>query len=225
MAAVNNFPEGTLLRYKACGSQPRRTFLVLRDGQLKCLRVGDETRKGGKELPTYSSLAAFLDTVPAQDGEEFIVQWPFCYYGSDAEWDAAKLTMEARGYERGTQQYAKCILPVALANRDAGAKRYLESLGLKAGDDIFYRVPPVKPKWDESIYSPAGYYYDDEPLTEDEHALAKASWDYHQKHAAQPPPFKDWADFDATVNKALSLFTGSPAKRRVQPARVCKKTA
>lgn len=76
MATVSKLPYGTILRYTETRDQPKRTMLVLKDGQLKCLRVGDKTRKGGQLLVTYPSLKAFLDIVPYCGTELFTVEWP-----------------------------------------------------------------------------------------------------------------------------------------------------
>ncbi len=224
-SAKTSLPYGTILRYKAVGEQPQRTMLVLENGQLRCLRVGERTWKGN-QLPTYPSLKAFLDIIPAHEQEEFTVEW-----GNLINEDllAAKMrdTLKCMGIRDDDdpqriysfcEGYTEMSVEMAEENK-AACERYLQSLGLTAGESaeggyIFYReVKPAiaPPPWDESIYSPTGYYYDDEPLTEDEHALAKASWEYHQKVAV--------------LNEVHSRYPHLKNRimQRIQPPRACKK--
>lgn len=156
MASVpSSLPAGTVLRYAACGDQPRRTLLVLNDGRLKCLRVGDRTHKGNR-LPTFPSLAAFLDIVPRHDNEEFTVEWGNLI-NEDLLTTKMRDTLKCMGIRDDDdpqriysfcEGYTEMSVEMAEENK-AACERYLQSLGLTAGESpeggyVFYRAaePP-----------------------------------------------------------------------------------
>ena len=231
-------PYQTVLRYKAIGDQPRRTMLVLGDGQLKCLRVGDRTWNK-HQLPTYPSLAAFLDIIPAQLDEEFAVEWGNWITPVDLEeiqkkiemqfststssyhdsWELAHSSVVA-AYER--KERAK-IETVKLEKFEAAA----DALGLCAGESaeggyIFFRewcfcsnqrdAPPAL-----LARAPASDvdYGGRMPGGMTNTFFSKQS--RPSGTIIAPPP---WLD-----NPQIMRMLKPMPQRRIQPPRACKKTA
>lgn len=156
MAAATKLPKGTILRYKAVGDQPQRTMLVLADGQLRCLRVGEKTWKN-HQLVTYPSLEAFLSIIPAHEQEEFTVE-----FGTDHGHSHDALYALAQDYAKASgQTWVYHYMQICQALRDDHhnkAEQYLLTLGHagespEGGYKFYRKVPAVN-----------ALCYEDEPV-------------------------------------------------------------